>query len=122
MFRKNPEAVNEWSPNQVLVCAKRQSEILHNAAQMLMPGGNLVYSTCTFSKEENEDVIKVLLPTDIWTVNPSFFGGLFEQSIKNYHERLWDKYRFLYTDSSELSESVRASIEYDFDYVLTHME
>ena len=72
--------------------------------------------------EENEDVIKVLLPTDIWTVNPSFFGGLFEQSIKKYHERFWDKYRFLYTDSSELSESVRASIEYDFDYVLTHME
>lgn len=72
--------------------------------------------------EETNDIINVLLPTDIWTINPSFFGGLFEQSIKKYHEKFWDKYKFLYTDSSELSESVRASIEYDFDYVLTHME
>lgn len=57
MFRKNPEAMNEWSPQQVLVCAKRQREILNNAANMLMPGGCLVYSTCTFSREENEDTV-----------------------------------------------------------------
>lgn len=72
--------------------------------------------------EETCDSINVLLPKDIWTVTPSFFGGLFEQSIKKYHENFWDKYCFLYTDGSELSESVKASIEYDFDYVLTHME
>lgn len=74
------------------------------------------------SLEENNDIINVLLPTDIWTVNPSFFGGLFEQSIKKYRDKFWDKYKFLYTDNNELSESVKASIEYDFDYVLTHME
>lgn len=74
------------------------------------------------SLEENNDIVNVLLPTDIWTVNPSFFGGLFEQSIKKYRDKFWDKYKFLYTDNSELSESVKASIEYDFDYVLTHME
>ena len=73
------------------------------------------------SLEENNDIVNVLLPTDIWTVNPSFFGGLFEQSIKKYRDKFWDKYKFLYTDNSELSESVKASIEYDFDYVLTHM-
>lgn len=61
MFRKNPEAIKEWSPQQVLVCAKRQSEILDNAAMMLKPGGHLVYSTCTFSKEENEEVISSFL-------------------------------------------------------------
>lgn len=72
--------------------------------------------------EENNDYIYVLLPTDIWTVNPSFFGGLFEKSIKKYHKQFWDKYKFLYTDKTELLESVRESIEYDFDYVLTHME
>lgn len=57
MFRKNPEAMEEWSIEQVLVCAGRQKEILDNAARMLLPGGMLVYSTCTFSPEENEGVI-----------------------------------------------------------------
>lgn len=58
MFRKLPEAMEQWSNEQVLVCAKRQGEILDNAATMLMPGGKIVYSTCTFSKEENEDVVE----------------------------------------------------------------
>lgn len=57
MFRKLPKAMEEWSPNNVLLCAKRQLEILENAAVMLQPGGTIVYSTCTFSKEENEDVV-----------------------------------------------------------------
>lgn len=57
MFRKNPEAIEEWSPQNVANCALRQSEILDNAATMLLPGGTLVYSTCTFAKEENEDTI-----------------------------------------------------------------
>lgn len=61
MFRKNPQALEEWSTSQVLVCAKRQLEILDNAAIMLLPGGTIVYSTCTFSKEENEDVIEEFL-------------------------------------------------------------
>ena len=57
MFRKNPEAMEEWSADQVLVCADRQREILENAAAMLLPGGTLAYSTCTFSEEENEQNI-----------------------------------------------------------------
>lgn len=57
MFRKDELARGEWSPEQVLVCAKRQKEILENGAKMLRPGGILVYSTCTFSPEENEQVI-----------------------------------------------------------------
>lgn len=57
MFRKNPEAASEWSLEQVQVCADRQFMILENAARMLMKGGTLVYSTCTFSPEENEGVI-----------------------------------------------------------------
>ncbi len=54
MFRKNEEAFSEWSPENVRMCAERQKEILDNAARMLVPGGKLVYSTCTFSPEENE--------------------------------------------------------------------
>lgn len=57
MFRKHPEAMEEWSGRQVLSCAQRQREILENAAVMLMAGGTLVYSTCTFSPEENERTI-----------------------------------------------------------------
>lgn len=57
MFRKNPEAMEEWSKKQVQSCALRQQEILSNAAEMLMAGGTLVYSTCTFSPEENEQTI-----------------------------------------------------------------
>lgn len=61
MFRKLPEAVNEWSLQNVEICAARQKEILDNAATMLKAGGTIVYSTCTFSKEENEDVIEYFL-------------------------------------------------------------
>jgi NOL1/NOP2/sun family putative RNA methylase len=63
MFRKNPDAMAEWSPAQVALCADRQREILNNAAKMLMPGGTLVYSTCTFSPEENEQMIAYFLDT-----------------------------------------------------------
>ncbi|MDY0404403.1 RsmF rRNA methyltransferase first C-terminal domain-containing protein [Virgibacillus sp. 179-BFC.A HS] len=61
MFRKNPEAIDEWSPENVAQCALRQSEILDFAAEMLRPGGRLVYSTCTFSTEENEGTISRFL-------------------------------------------------------------
>lgn len=61
MFRKNPEALLEWSPENVTLCAKRQMEILCNAATMLLPGGRMVYSTCTFSPEENEEIVRAFL-------------------------------------------------------------
>ncbi len=61
MFRKEDAAVTDWSPETVAMCATRQTEILHSAAQMLAPGGLLVYSTCTFAPEENEGVISRFL-------------------------------------------------------------
>lgn len=61
MFRKLPEAIEQWSMENVAICAAKQKEILDNAAVMLKPGGTIVYSTCTFSKEENEDVIEYFL-------------------------------------------------------------
>ena len=54
MFRKNEEAKEEWSPENVELCADRQDGILDCAADMLRPGGRLVYSTCTFAPQENE--------------------------------------------------------------------
>lgn len=57
MFRKDDAAIAEWSPENVTMCAARQRDILEYAAGMVCPGGVLVYSTCTFSTEENEGVI-----------------------------------------------------------------
>ncbi len=57
MFRKNPLAIEEWSKEHVKMCAKRQLSILNVAAQALKKNGVMVYSTCTFSIEENEQVI-----------------------------------------------------------------
>ncbi|MCL6604309.1 MAG: RsmF rRNA methyltransferase first C-terminal domain-containing protein [Paenibacillus sp.] len=57
MFRKDPDAIDEWSPEHVLMCAARQWDILQDAYKMLKPGGSLAYSTCTFNREENEDIM-----------------------------------------------------------------
>ena len=54
MFRRSQTAIDEWSPDNVKLCADRQEWILDEAAKMLAPNGTLVYSTCTFSKEEDE--------------------------------------------------------------------
>ena len=55
MFKKNAdEALSEWSEENVFLCAKRQKQILEHATKMLKKGGRLVYSTCTFSEEEDE--------------------------------------------------------------------
>ena len=61
MFRKDETAVREWSPEHVLACAARQGQILESAALLLKPSGRLVYSTCTFSREENEGAIEAFL-------------------------------------------------------------
>ncbi|WP_410769650.1 RsmB/NOP family class I SAM-dependent RNA methyltransferase [Fontibacillus sp. BL9] len=61
MFRKDPDAVSEWSPDSVELCAARQWDILQDAVAMLKPGGRLAYSTCTFNRRENEDTIRRLL-------------------------------------------------------------
>ena len=57
MFRRQPEARDEWSAGSPRGCADRQLEILEAAAKMLAPGGALVYSTCTFNDTENEGVL-----------------------------------------------------------------
>ena len=57
MFRREEEALAQWSGELIKACAERQREILCSAARMLRPGGRLVYSTCTFAPEENEGVL-----------------------------------------------------------------
>ncbi|MBP5504985.1 MAG: rRNA cytosine-C5-methyltransferase [Bacteroidales bacterium] len=55
MFRKEPKAVEEWSPENVNLCAARQRRIIADAWDSLRQGGCLIYSTCTFNRFENDD-------------------------------------------------------------------
>ena len=57
MFRKDKDAIYEWSVEHSLACAERQRAIMESAAHALRPEGVMVYSTCTFSVDENEGVI-----------------------------------------------------------------
>ena len=56
MMRKDDEAVAQWSPALVEQCAQRQREILADAWQALRPGGLFIYSTCTYNRQENEEI------------------------------------------------------------------
>ena len=69
MFRKNPEAIDYWSQDYVLTCQRRQKDILNEAVKMLKPNGRLIYSTCTFAPEEDEQIVS-------WLVNEHDFSIL----------------------------------------------
>ena len=61
MFRKDPKAIDEWSMRNVEMCAARQQEILMDAWDALKPGGLLIYSTCTFNTQEDEDNARFIM-------------------------------------------------------------
>lgn len=61
MFRKEPQAVEQWSPKKVEECAALQRSILDDIAPALAPGGYLIYSTCTYNTQENERSVNHLL-------------------------------------------------------------
>lgn len=67
MYRKNELAISEWSLQNVAMCAVRQKEILENAEKCVASGGYLLYSTCTYSTEENEEIV-----ADFLQKHPSF--------------------------------------------------
>ncbi|QQS27841.1 MAG: RNA methyltransferase [Sphingobacteriales bacterium] len=69
LFRKSPESIQEWSVNNVQLCSARQKRILSSAAKVVKPNGILIYSTCTFSEEENEKNIA-------WLINEFGFVSL----------------------------------------------
>lgn len=60
LFRKDPEAVDEWSLQNVHMCQLRQKEILHDILPCLKENGILIYSTCSYSKEEDESIVQWL--------------------------------------------------------------
>ncbi len=73
MFRKDAGAIAEWSEENVLMCAERQREILDNVSRCVKVSGKLLYSTCTFSLEENEENVNRFLEAhpDFRLITPS---------------------------------------------------
>ena len=61
LFRKDNDAINEWSENNVQLCSQRQQRILADVWPALKKNGILIYSTCSYSKEEDEDIVNRLI-------------------------------------------------------------
>ena len=89
MFRKDPNAISEWSAQNVEKCWQLQREIVADAWECLTPGGLLIYSTCTYNTKENEENIRWILDTydaqvlDIpvdpsWNITGSLLDGFNE--------------------------------------------
>lgn len=87
MMRKDDEAVSQWTPALVDQCAARQRTIIADVWQALKPGGLLIYSTCTYNRSENEDMIEWIaaefgatsLPVpvlDEWNITPAVDSAL----------------------------------------------
>ena len=101
MFRKEEVAIDEWSEENVKMCARRQAEILDNAVRCLRDGGYIVYATCTFSLEENEmtvdsflsrhedfELVRVKKEVEDATADGIFFDGCQTENI-NYTRRFY---------------------------------
>ncbi|HEX4213209.1 MAG TPA: RsmB/NOP family class I SAM-dependent RNA methyltransferase [Candidatus Dormibacteraeota bacterium] len=72
LFRREPEAILQWSDALIAGCARRQSRLLDQTADLVRPGGSLVYSTCTFEVEENEAQIAGFLERHAdWALEPT---------------------------------------------------
>lgn len=90
MFRKQPDAMDYWSPDYPAQCASLQREILEDAVKMLAHGGELVYSTCTWAPEENEEIVAWILDTfplelvDIPKINGMVAGIDFPETARMY--------------------------------------
>ncbi len=81
MFRKDPEVVRHWGPGAPARAARIQKSLIGAAGDLVRPGGVLVYSTCTFAPEENEQVIAEFLRNPGWEledacIHPSFAPGV----------------------------------------------
>ena len=88
MFRKEEAAVTDWSQETVEMCARRQAEILDNAARLVRPGGRLVYSTCTFAPEENEETVAAFLQRHP-EFSPEPLDAPWFVPVENGGHRLW---------------------------------
>lgn len=73
------------------------------------------------SLDEEDEIVKVLIPSDTWGINPSFFGGMFEGSIKKLGTGFTEKYIFMYSNGNELNESMKKDISDNIAYVIRNI-
>lgn len=91
LFRKDPEAIKEWSPENVELCSKRQRRILADLWPALKENGVLIYSTCTYNKVENEETLQWLqqqhgIESIELTINKEWgIDAVHENGIHGYH-------------------------------------
>ncbi len=112
MFRKEEQAVTMWSEDNIRLCAERQAFILEQAAAMLRFGGVLVYSTCTFAPEEDEESVARFLtlhpefePVNLWeTMGDRFAAWGFSKGNPSWC-------RGVLADGTVIPNTVRASLD-----------
>lgn len=97
MFRKDADAADHWSSGRVMQCAARQEKILESVHKLLKPGGILVYSTCTFSPEENEQVVEAFAANYGYAILPATLPG-----IEDHGRPEWGR-----TNNGELTKTLR---------------
>ncbi|MDP2388652.1 MAG: RNA methyltransferase [Bacteroidota bacterium] len=92
LFRKQTDAIEHWSEENVIHCSQRQQRILEDIIPALKPGGTLIYSTCSYSAEENEQIGDYLLEKELEPIqlNPEKQWGIIETQSNN---KAWG-YRF----------------------------
>lgn len=99
MFRRGEDVVKEWNPNLPQMCAKRQLEILENADKCLRQGGTLIYSTCTYSIEENEEVVKSFLSNHDYClvdIDQDFSRGIdLKEAVRLYPHKVRGEGQFI---------------------------
>ena len=83
LFRRDPEAINEWSPDNVQLCSQRQQRIIADIWPCLKKDGVLIYSTCSYSAEEDEEIVDWIvanLPADYCSLSIDSAWGIVESS------------------------------------------
>jgi len=92
MFRKDEGAIRDWSISNVEMCAARQKEIIESIWPALKPGGYMIYSTCTFNRQEDEDNVRWIMEkfgAEAIDLNPNpewnILGSLTDDDLPVYH-------------------------------------
>ena len=116
MFRKDPAAIDYWDASYPAQCAQLQREILASAMDMLAPAGQLIYSTCTWSPEENEEIVSWLLENyDLELVQIDKINGMvdgigYPETARMYPQHFKGEGQFVAKFRS-LAESSRKTIK-----------
>lgn len=130
MFRKHDHAIDEWSSENVNLCAARQQRILHDVWSCLKKDGILIYSTCTFNLEENEknlfsflqDVNGQSLPLNLekeWNILANEYQGIHGYRLmphRNHSEGFFISILRKKDESTEHSTAIKAKTEKLFDW------